>query len=115
MLAFSLTLALASLAGLPLTAGFMGKFLVFFSITLEGNYGSLLIAIIGAAAGFYYYFKIILALHSPSEGEPPVVRLSPLSKTALGFFVAAILVVGVYPECVRGLLVKSPVRVAGTK
>jgi NADH-quinone oxidoreductase subunit N len=112
MPAFALTLALASLAGLPLTAGFMGKFFVFFSATLEGNYASLLIAIIGAAAGFYYYFKIILALYSVPEGVPPVIRVSALSKTLLGLFVAAIIVIGVYPDGVRDLLVESPAKVA---
>ncbi|HEY2572425.1 MAG TPA: proton-conducting transporter membrane subunit, partial [Verrucomicrobiaceae bacterium] len=103
-LAFCLTLALASLAGLPLTAGFMGKFLVFFSITLQGNYGSLLIAIIGAAAGFYYYFKIILAIYSPAESDSPAIRVAPLSKAAIAVFVAAIIIVGVYPESIRQLL-----------
>jgi NADH-quinone oxidoreductase subunit N len=106
VLGFTLTLALASLAGLPLTAGFMGKFFVFFSATLEGNYASLLIAIIGAAAGFYYYFKIILAIHSVPEEKLPVIRLSTLSQALLATFVTAIIVIGVYPDAVRNLLVK---------
>ncbi|MCE9519835.1 MAG: NADH-quinone oxidoreductase subunit N [Verrucomicrobia bacterium] len=106
VLGFSLTLALASLAGLPLTAGFMGKFFVFFSATLEGNYASLLIAIIGAAAGFYYYFKVILAIHSVPEEKLPAIRLSALSQTLLAILVAAIIVIGVYPDAVRNLLVK---------
>ncbi len=106
VLGFTLTLALASLAGLPLTAGFFGKFFVFFSATLEGNYASLLIAIIGAAAGFYYYFKIILVIHSLPEDQPPVIQLSVLSKCLLGLFAAAIIVIGVYPDAVRNMLVK---------
>lgn len=105
---FALTLALASLAGLPLTAGFMGKFLVLFSATLEGNYASLLIAIIGAAAGFYYYFKIILALHSNSETPAPAIALNRASQVLLLVFAAAIVAVGLYPDLVRRLLQTGP-------
>ena len=104
-LGFALTLALASLAGLPLTAGFMGKFFVFFTAALEGSYGSLLVAVIGAAAGFYYYFKVILAIHSTTEGESPVIRVAPLTKLALAIFGALIIIVGVYPDFVRQMLV----------
>ena len=96
--------ALASLAGLPLTAGFMGKFFVFFTAALEGSYGSLLIAVIGAAAGFYYYFKVILAIHSTAEGESPAIRVSLLTKVAITVFGALIIIVGVYPELVRQML-----------
>jgi len=105
-LGFALMLALASLAGLPLTAGFMGKFLVFFTITLQGAYGSLLIAIIGAATGFFYYFKIILALYSKGDEEMPALKLALPAQIMLGVFLAAIVVVGVYPEIVRQALLK---------
>lgn len=107
MLGFSLTLALASLAGLPLTAGFFGKFFVFFSATLEGHYASLLIAIIGAAAGFYYYFKIILVIHSASETASPVIVLNRASQILLALFTLAIVVTGVYPEIIRRLIQTS--------
>ena len=103
-LGFALTLALASLAGLPLTAGFMGKFFVFFTAALEGSYGSLLIAVIGAAAGFYYYFKVILLIHSPAEGESPTVHVSLPTKVAIAAFGAAIIIVGVYPDAIRHML-----------
>ncbi len=108
VLGFTLTLALASLAGLPLTAGFFGKFFVFFSATLEGNYASLLIAIIGAAAGFYYYFKIILVLHSPSETASPAIVLNRASQLMIAVFTLSIVVVGVYPEIIRRLIQTTP-------
>ena len=49
---------LASLAGVPLTAGFIGKFLVFAIAVKAGLWWGVAIAIIAAAAGFYYYFKV---------------------------------------------------------
>ncbi|WP_050030146.1 NADH-quinone oxidoreductase subunit N [Verrucomicrobium sp. BvORR034] len=107
-LGLALAIALASLAGLPLTAGFMGKFFVIFATVLEGYYTYLAIAVIGAATGFFYYFKVILAVYSKPDGpsEGPTPDLGLLSKVSLAVFVAAILVVGVYPDLIRFALVK---------
>ncbi|WP_009964430.1 NADH-quinone oxidoreductase subunit N [Verrucomicrobium spinosum] len=107
-LGLALAIALASLAGLPLTAGFMGKFFVIFATVLEGYYTYLAIAVIGAATGFYYYFKVILAVYSKADGqtEGPNPDLGLLSKVSLAVFVAAILVVGVYPDLIRFAVVK---------
>jgi NADH-quinone oxidoreductase subunit N len=104
VLGLSVTLALASLAGLPLTAGFIGKLLVVFSAAYDGSYLALSMAIIGAAVGFYYYFKVILSLYSEPAKEPLRVILAPLSKVMLAIFVAAIVVIGVYPNAVRAAL-----------
>ena len=102
----ALTISLASLAGLPLTAGFMGKFLVIFSTVLGGYYPYLAIAVIGAAAGFYYYFKVILALYSkPQESVPQItVPFTLLSRALLVVFTVAVIVVGLCPGIVRGWL-----------
>lgn len=117
-LGFAVTLALASLAGLPLTAGFMGKFLVIFAMVLEGFYLYMAIAIIGAAVGFYYYFKVILSLYSKPENEvtPVRLRLSIPSIALLAVFSLGIVVMGVYPESVRKALVQqnTPPKAAAT-
>ncbi|HSJ03006.1 MAG: NADH-quinone oxidoreductase subunit N [Verrucomicrobium sp.] len=109
VLGLALAIALASLAGLPLTAGFMGKFFVIFATVLGGNYAYLAIAVIGAATGFYYYFKVILAIYSKPEGQTPdpaTIHLGLLSKVTLSVLVASILVIGVYPDLIRFALVK---------
>ncbi len=107
LLGLALTIALASLAGLPLTAGFMGKMFVIFAATYESNYLCLALAIIGAATGFYYYFKVILTIYSTPEVETEKIRLSVLSKVMLGVFVAAIIVIGVYPDAIQHVLVAA--------
>jgi len=114
LLGFALTLALASLAGLPLTAGFMGKLLVIFSAAYDGSYIALSLAIIGAAVGFYYYFKVILSLYSEPEGEPRKIKLNGLSKVLAAVLVAAIVVIGVYPDSVRKALKPTAEAVAVT-
>lgn len=105
-LGMAVTLALASLAGLPLTAGFMGKFLVIFATVLDGLYPYLVIAVIGAAVGFYYYFRVILSLYSKVDGEaaPVKLKLGLPSAILLVVFTASIVVMGVYPDSVRNAL-----------
>ncbi len=65
VLAFSLSLFMLSLLGLPLTAGFMGKVLVFMPALEAGN--DLLtilvvIAVIGTAVSAYYYLRLIVVM-----------------------------------------------------
>jgi NADH-quinone oxidoreductase subunit N len=116
-LGLALTIALASLAGLPLTAGFVGKFFVIFATVLEGYYAYLAIAVIGAATGFYYYFKVILALYAKPETEAQPVRLKLGLPAAvlLGVLVAAVIVLGVYPNAARNPLAAKPEKVAVVK
>lgn len=108
-LGLCVTIALASLAGLPLTAGFMGKWMVIFSAAYDGSYWALAFAILGAATGFYYYFKVILAIYQDSsDAERIKIKISPLSQALLAVLTLSILVIGVYPKSVRQLLDSKP-------
>lgn len=78
-LAFLITIAFASLAGVPLTAGFLAKFKSFVALvnameTMNGLIWLLPIMIICAAAGFYYYFKILREMYweKPQEEDRPL-------------------------------------------
>jgi NADH-quinone oxidoreductase subunit N len=106
-MAFTFTVALASLAGLPLTAGFFGKMLVFVAAVDRGFYVAVALAVIGAAAGFYYYFKPILAVWTPGGTDSGTLKWSPLSKTCSAALMIAILVLGVYPRALQDVL-KTP-------
>ncbi len=99
-LAFALTAAMASLAGLPLTAGFFGKFLVFMAAVDQEYYVAVFCAVVGAAAGFYYYFRPILAVYSPAEGDGAKLTWSPLAKATSGVLIAGIVLLGVCPKAV---------------
>lgn len=104
-LAFGLTVLLAALAGVPLTAGFIGKFFVF-SLAVEAHlWTPVVIAFIGAAAGFYYYFKVIRAIwwSAPADGAQPLV-LPTLTKGAVIILTVAVLIIGVWPQPILALL-----------
>jgi NADH-quinone oxidoreductase subunit N len=112
VLGLAMTIALASLAGLPLTAGFMGKLFVFLSLVDQAYWGALVCAAIGAAAGFYYYFRTILAIHSPeaSPASEPL-KLGTITKACTVVLALAILVLGLYPKPLQQVLSK-PAEVA---
>ena len=107
LLAFLLTIAMASLAGLPLTAGFLGKMLVFVAAIDHGYWGVIGCAIIGAAAGFYYYFKVILAIYTSEGAAEEPLQVSVASKGIAVALAVVIVVLGLYPRPLQKLLTSS--------
>jgi NADH-quinone oxidoreductase subunit N len=100
MLAGLMTAIMASLAGVPLTAGFIGKFFVFSLAVRSELWWAVGIALVGAAAGFYYYFKLIRAMwwESPAEGADSPIELPQISRICVFTLTGAVLVLGVWPE-----------------
>jgi NADH-quinone oxidoreductase subunit N len=103
-LAFFMTVSFASLAGLPLTAGFIGKLFVFLGLADHGYWGALSCAVIAAAAGFYYYFKTILVMYTTEGVETTALTLSTASKAVAGLLAVIILILGVYPKPLQKVL-----------
>ena len=69
-LAFTLTVAMCSLAGIPLTAGFFGKFYIFVSALNKGLTWLLVVAVLMSAVGIYYYFRVVIAMYMRGSEEP---------------------------------------------
>ncbi|MBV8816480.1 MAG: NADH-quinone oxidoreductase subunit N [Verrucomicrobia bacterium] len=104
-LAFSLLVAMASLTGVPLTAGFLGKFLVF-KVALESRQFLLIVlAIITVGCGFYYYLKVVRAMYwQTSTGAPTNISVGILSTVTIAALVILIFLFGVFPQFGAGLL-----------
>jgi len=102
-LAFILTLAMLSLAGIPLTAGFIGKFMMFSEAINNFHVVLVLLAAVNAAIGVFYYFHVIINMYF-RKGEQEVVSVGTNYKTVL--FIAAILtlIIGVYPNWLTNLI-----------
>src|SRR5436190_20185252 len=98
-LAFAMLVAMASLAGVPFTAGFLGKFVVFDAAIAAHHFGLVVVAIVTVGAGFYYYFKVVRAIYwdAPSSSTDKIV-VSPLTRAALIALIAGTFVLGVYPQ-----------------
>jgi len=112
LLALLMTISFASLAGLPLTAGFIGKLFVFLGLADHGYWGALTCAVIAAATGFYYYFKTILAMYTTEGTDVPVLSFSGATKAVASALAVIILILGVYPKPLQKVLTPAPVAIA---
>jgi NADH-quinone oxidoreductase subunit N len=103
LVAFALTVAMLSLAGIPLTAGFIGKYVMFLNVL--GNYqvALVVIAILNALVGFYYYFKVIIAVWF-KDGDDIVLDTPSQYKIVLLLSVIVTLLLGVYPDLILNLI-----------
>ena len=106
--AFLITVCFASLAGVPLTLGFMVKMYSFVTIikVMEGWGGLtwlLPIMIITAATGFYYYLKVVRAMYweKPQAGEKPL-QVPLCTGIVLTLCVLALIYLGTMPLLVLG-------------
>jgi NADH-quinone oxidoreductase subunit N len=99
LLAFTLTIFLLSLIGIPLTGGFFAKYYVF-TAALQSNLVWLtIIGVVNSAVAAYYYLRLIVVMYmrEPSiEGAPEPV--SPAMSTALIVAAIATIYLGVYPN-----------------
>lgn len=109
MLAFVNTVAMCSLAGMPLTAGFFGKLFVFSSAVERGMLWMLVIAVLMSAVGFYYYFRVIIAMYMrpANDDDSGIVRreveVSGLYKTVLMLTALLTLMLGIMPDIISRL------------
>jgi NADH-quinone oxidoreductase subunit N len=101
-LAFAFTIALLSLAGIPLTAGFWGKFFVFNDVLNRSILYPVIIAILMSAVGIYYYFKGIVAAYF-NAGDIEKITIPTVYRIALWLTTIATIVLGIYPTIVKNL------------
>jgi NADH-quinone oxidoreductase subunit N len=101
--AFALTIGMLSLAGIPLTAGFIGKYLMFLNVMNDYHIYLVSFAILNALVGFYYYLKVIVAMYF-KEGEE--VQLETPFQYKIVLLVSAIITIflGVYPAIILNLI-----------
>ncbi len=88
---------LLSLAGVPATGGFMGKFMVFGAALAEQFYILALIAIINSVVAVGYYFKVIKAMFFV-PGEGPAIAVAKPTRYALVITLAMTLLLGIFPS-----------------
>jgi NADH-quinone oxidoreductase subunit N len=101
-LAFCFTVAMLSMAGIPLTAGFWGKFFVFLDTFNRNLVPAVVIAILMSAIGIYYYFKGIISVYL-KQGDIQKIEISPIYQVALGITTLGTLLLGLFPNIVKSL------------
>lgn len=99
-LAAVFSLMLLSLAGIPLTMGFVAKFYVIAASVESSLWFLLALVIVGSAIGLYYYLRVLVTLYLPVDGLAPAVRPTRVPAPALAVLAGAALAViglGVHP------------------
>lgn len=108
-LAFALSLFLLSLLGMPLTAGFMGKIMVFRAALNEGYYGLVVIAVLNTAISAYYYLRLIIVMFFRERTTQWIAPHVPASlAAALLITILGVLYLGLFPGRVIDAFQKRP-------
>jgi NADH-quinone oxidoreductase subunit N len=99
ILALGLMVALFSLAGIPPTIGFTGKFLVFVAAMEKGYFTLVLIGMINVVISLYYYLLVIKAAYLlEPQAELPELRVPAAVKLLSGVLIGVTLVAGIFPR-----------------
>jgi NADH-quinone oxidoreductase subunit N len=97
--AFLMLIFLLSLAGIPPTAGFLGKYYIFLSLIQTRHFGLAIVATLYVAVAIYYYFKIVRSMFIRDELErTPALATTYGLRFALALTGIATLAMGIYPE-----------------
>jgi NADH-quinone oxidoreductase subunit N len=107
VLAAVFTVALLSLAGMPLTMGFIGKFMIVTAGSGAALWAMVVVLVLTSTIGLYYYTRLIVAMYvrRPEEDLPAgaapaagVAGAEGLAVSVLGALTVFLLVFGVYPQ-----------------
>lgn len=104
-LAFAMMIFLLSFAGIPLTAGFVGKFLAFSQGVASGQEFLVVLAVLASAATGFFYFRLAgyMFLAEPNE-RTTVVDSEGYTLVAVTLALIATIILGVYPQPVLDFL-----------
>jgi NADH-quinone oxidoreductase subunit N len=97
-LAFAMLIGMVSLAGVPFTAGFLGKFFIFYAAIARHQTMLVAVGVITVGCGFYYYLKVIRAMYWQSSAKIDKIPVNGLSRVAISALIIATIWLGVYPQ-----------------
>jgi len=109
VLAFSLSVFLLSLLGMPLTAGFMGKIMVFSAAVNQGYVWLVVIGVLNTAVSAYYYLRLIVVMffREPS-GAWEAPRIPAAVAVALILTILGVFYLGLFPGRVISIFSPKP-------
>jgi NADH-quinone oxidoreductase subunit N len=92
-----MTVAFLSLAGMPITIGFIGKFYLLTLAIKLSAWWLVTSMLIGSAVGLYYYLRVIFTLFAPVKDGIPQVSGAYLTKIWIGLITASLIMLGILP------------------
>jgi NADH-quinone oxidoreductase subunit N len=103
-MAFVMTVALLSLAGIPPLAGFFAKYYIFTVAFDSGFIGLVLLAVVTSLIGIYYYFRIIIAMYLKSSDVITPIGVPLLQRILMVICLIASIVLGLAPDLIIRLI-----------
>jgi NADH-quinone oxidoreductase subunit N len=103
-LAFAMLMGMISLAGVPFTAGFLGKFFIFYAAIAQHQTLLVVVGVITVGCGFYYYLKVVRAMYWQSSAKVDKIPVNVLSRLAISALIIATIWLGVYPQPILNAL-----------
>lgn len=97
-MALVMIILLLSLAGLPPTAGFMAKYMIFLSLIQTRQYWLAIVAALYVAVALYYYFRIVAEMLQAPQDAPASIHHSRGWTAAVALSAGLSLGLGIYPE-----------------
>ena len=97
-LAFAMLIGMVSLAGVPFTAGFLGKFYIFYAAISHRQIALVVVGVITVGCGFYYYLKVVRAMYWQSANNSESLSVTALSRFAISALMIATILLGIYPQ-----------------
>ncbi len=97
MLAMAMAIFMLSLTGVPLTAGFVGKFMIFSSAIQAGLYGLAVIGVLTSVASAFYYMRVVVNMYlRDNEEDEPVELETSYVRWAIQISLAGTLIFGIF-------------------
>ena len=93
----ALAVFLFSLAGIPPTAGFIGKLGIFYAAVRADYLGLTLVAIFASLVSLYYYLRLVIVMFMSDHTAPDLSPGSSHEYAALAVCLSAVLVLGIFP------------------
>lgn len=97
LLALCMAIAMLSLAGIPVTAGFFAKYFVFTTMIGTSFKWLLILAILTSAIGAYYYLKVIIAMYFKPNTEQQTVPVETSNTAVIMITTILTVVIGLSP------------------
>ena len=97
LLAMAMAIFMLSLTGVPLTAGFVGKFMIFSAAVQAGLFGLAVIGVLTSVVSAFYYIRVVVNMYLRDRESPLIPPLdTPLARLAINISLAGTLVFGIF-------------------
>jgi NADH-quinone oxidoreductase subunit N len=113
--AFAMLVFMLSLAGIPATAGFVGKWYLFGAVIRSHVAWLAVVAVLNSAISLYYYVRVVAMMYIQSPEDPSAITPSPGQRLAIAACIAFTLVFGVYPQPILAFARNSIITLAPWK